>query len=476
MANVIYDWDRLGVRDVVNKQGGIGTEAGGTYQHAAGPTRYDFLLRTPSDTSSEDIHLTLASTAGTHAGVMLFASSPSSILGYTATIDRKGTDQIYLGKLTSGGAFTTLAQAAIPLTVDDRWRFTASTDGAASTLRIYRWDGGGWVEALAATDGNAPHIKGRAGLVTFSPNAPTTFGPVEIDFAYPNEVAAPPATQSYLLAGQSNMTGRGTNSQSYSHPTLTAANFRPDYTWRQLVDPWAAPGGVLDAPINDPSAAGSMVPHFAQQMLDTLRQEIGVVSATKSGTSLPEWAKGSSDFDRSTLYGAMQNRAREAGGVAAVLWWQGENDAFNQADASTHQQRLENFADDVWSDLQAPLVVARLQQCTAAPAGSIAAINAGIDAAVANHAHILPGPDLSDLVTDDGYHLLSDAKLATAGRRWAAALINWMLNQTSSNIISQLRSGAVDDVDFRGVLKPGLLKTDGTLKPSVRSASSHFAG
>ncbi|MGF7148410.1 hypothetical protein FHS96_002038 [Sphingomonas zeicaulis] len=141
-------------------------------------------------------------------------------------------------------------------------------------------------------------------------------------------VAATDGPDIYLLAGQSNMSGRGSMAE------LTETERRPDPAirlygndgrHRVAADPVDDATGQVD-PISADRAAG-IGPglFFARTMRQANGRPILLIPCAKGGSSIKQWIPGGG---RDTLYGSCLARIREVGGkLRGVLWYQGETDA-----------------------------------------------------------------------------------------------------------------------------------------------------
>ncbi len=226
----------------------------------------------------------------------------------------------------------------------------------------------------------------------------------------------------FVIAGQSNASGRGTRYQKYSHPTLMAGMLGNNYAWRELADPVDLASGTIDAVSNDSTAAkGSYWPLLATMVMQDQDVPVAFIPTAKGGSTIEQWQP-SDKYNRDTLYGAMLNRALWAGGVRAVLWHQGENDALARTASELYAQQLSVLAGAIWDDLHVPLIPAQLQAISVSSPQTTWEINQGILLAQRQNTHVLAGPDLSDIITDDPAHLMTDAKLQEAARRWWEAL------------------------------------------------------
>lgn len=225
----------------------------------------------------------------------------------------------------------------------------------------------------------------------------------------------------FIVAGQSNASGRGTNNQTYSHASLLASRFHNNYTWGDLVDPTDSNSGQPDSVSQDGDAAGSVWPLVATLLMADQSVPVAFVPCAKGGTSITEWQPGANHVDRATLYGSMNYRAFLTG-AKAVLWWQGETDGVDGMSQATYNSNLDSLANAIQADRGIKLVVAKLQDCTGIADANENAIRAAVADAWADNDNVVAGPDLSGLTSDDAYHIMTDVNLSAAADLWWAAI------------------------------------------------------
>ncbi|XVF64124.1 hypothetical protein PTKIN_Ptkin09bG0142200 [Pterospermum kingtungense] len=165
-----------------------------------------------------------------------------------------------------------------------------------------------------------------------------------------------PAQDIFILAGQSNMAGRGgfvdgkwdENVPPECQPNLSILRFTANLTWEEARDPLHADIDVGRACGVGPGMA------FANGIL-THGSGIGVVGLVPcavGGTAISKWAKGS------RLYGQLVTRAKESvkdgGAIRAILWYQGESDTGTKTDAEAYKAKLEKLIQNLRSDLNLP--------------------------------------------------------------------------------------------------------------------------
>ncbi|KAE8813039.1 hypothetical protein D1007_09802 [Hordeum vulgare] len=185
----------------------------------------------------------------------------------------------------------------------------------------------------------------------------------------------------FILAGQSNMGGRGgaTSGNRWDGvvppecaPSPRTLRLSPSLRWEEAREPLHA--GV-DA--GNVVGVGPGMP-FAHALLRSPAcprgAVVGLVPCAQGGTPIANWSRGSELYDR------MVTRARVAGAgtgtgkkIAALLWFQGEADTLRREDALAYAGRMEAFVRDVRRDLALPnlLVIQVCPSVMATPATSM---------------------------------------------------------------------------------------------------------
>ncbi|KAJ3678465.1 hypothetical protein LUZ60_002268 [Juncus effusus] len=163
----------------------------------------------------------------------------------------------------------------------------------------------------------------------------------------------------FILAGQSNMAGRGGVRENHwdhfvppeSQPNQAIQRLSRAECWEEAREPldW-------DIDVNKTCGVGPGMA-FANSISNSAKQAgwgvIGLVPCAVGGTSILQWTRGT------ILYNQMisrANRALTAGGgtIGAVLWYQGESDTVKKEDAELYFTRFERFISDVRMDLNLP--------------------------------------------------------------------------------------------------------------------------
>ncbi|CAI9786449.1 unnamed protein product [Fraxinus pennsylvanica] len=161
-----------------------------------------------------------------------------------------------------------------------------------------------------------------------------------------------------ILAGQSNMSGRGGVINNKwdgfvpleCHRNSSILRLSAGLTWEEAEEPLHRDIDVVRTCGVGPGMA------FANSVLakDPSLGVIGLVPCAIGGTNISEWRRGS------VLYNKLIQRANAAlqggGIIRALLWYQGESDTVIHKDAELYKGRLDRFFDDLRSDLMSPIL------------------------------------------------------------------------------------------------------------------------
>ncbi|KAK8347519.1 hypothetical protein V6Z11_A06G023500 [Gossypium hirsutum] len=162
----------------------------------------------------------------------------------------------------------------------------------------------------------------------------------------------------FILAGQSNMAGRGGvnhgkwdgNIPPECKPKRSILRFTANLDWEVAREPLH-----VDIDIGKVCGVGPGMA-FANEIIRSHRSRtgiIGLVPCAVGGTSINKWGKGS------RLYDQLVKRANEAlkdggGTIRAILWFQGESDTVNKDDAETYKGKMVMLIEDLCLDLNLP--------------------------------------------------------------------------------------------------------------------------
>ncbi|KAL4583497.1 hypothetical protein LXL04_008071 [Taraxacum kok-saghyz] len=164
----------------------------------------------------------------------------------------------------------------------------------------------------------------------------------------------------FILAGQSNMAGRGgVIDRNWDGIIPTEIQASPgkilrlggDLSWEDAAEPLHA-----DIDINKTCGVGPGMA-FAHALLrgDPRRfPVVGLVPCAIGGSGIDEWSRGGRHYQRLVRRAAV---AVEGGGeIKAVLWFQGERDTINITDAESYKGKLQKLYIDLRTDLKSPVL------------------------------------------------------------------------------------------------------------------------
>jgi hypothetical protein len=229
----------------------------------------------------------------------------------------------------------------------------------------------------------------------------------------------------FVVAGQSNASGRGWQQSRYSAPLLRAGLFGNDDRWKDLRDPVDSPAGQVDKVSLDVHAAGSVWPLVATRLVAADPVPVAFVPCARGTTSIFSWLRDARrSYSRASLYGSMMRRIRAVGGtVRAVLFWQGEADARTGLPREDYEGALSLLAAQVEQDCGAPLVAAQIGDFDMRyEAESVNRIRLA-QQDVWTQGEVVPGPVLYDVDLRGRVHFTLPSELEEAARRWAAAIL-----------------------------------------------------
>lgn len=153
-----------------------------------------------------------------------------------------------------------------------------------------------------------------------------------------------PKTLLFILAGQSNMSGRGELKQlppGFPAHRERIKNFSNADVWTEAKEPLDDPQGQKDACSLDLTPGVGPGLAFAQRLSELLPAvHVGLIPCARGAVTLDQWAPNPRP---GTLYGSSLRRARLAGQkgrLAGVLFYQGESDAGSLEAAQSWPRRF----------------------------------------------------------------------------------------------------------------------------------------
>ncbi len=157
----------------------------------------------------------------------------------------------------------------------------------------------------------------------------------------------------FLLAGQSNMAGRGDVEAQDREPVDGVFALSAEDKWVPAVDP---------IHFDKPKIAGAgLARSFARTLLKARPgSQIGLIPAAFGGSQLEEWEPGAKHYKEAVR---RVGAARGAGSLRGILWHQGESDSNDETRAASYLERFSRMAAAFRRDLESPallLVVGQL--------------------------------------------------------------------------------------------------------------------
>lgn len=158
----------------------------------------------------------------------------------------------------------------------------------------------------------------------------------------------------FVLAGQSNMSGRGELPSSPLH-FAGIWNYTNAGRWEPATDPLDGSAGQVDVVSADLEAGLGPGLTFAKKMQELRpRIKIGLVQCSRGATTIDAW---NIQGGRDTLYGSCIARIHEAarnGRIVGLLWWQGESDAYSKKAAQAWGGHFRKLIAAFRHDLESP--------------------------------------------------------------------------------------------------------------------------
>lgn len=225
--------------------------------------------------------------------------------------------------------------------------------------------------------------------------------------------AAEPTVQIFLLAGQSNMVGRGEPISAGTGPVDANLLVYRDGGWQVAGDPLG--------PDNDQERGVGPGMTFGLGALshEPPGTKVGLIMCARGGTSIDAWRR------TSGLFTNCQKMAKAAGGtVAGIVFLQGEFEANSAQRAAHWQQKFETVEQDFQNAFgPVPFVLGQIGNITR-PYAQV--VRDGQTAAASELPPVSLVPSLDLPLQPDGVHFTADAA-KTLGSRYADAW--WSLFQ-----------------------------------------------
>ena len=138
---------------------------------------------------------------------------------------------------------------------------------------------------------------------------------------------------SFLMAGQSNMAGRGEldGVSPIENPLCYMLRMGRWQTMREPINPDRAICGI-----ECPSGV-SLAASFADAYANAYHRAVGLIPCADGGTRIAQWKQGEILFDHAVMMSALAKRTSTVGGI---LWHQGESDCMGGFDSEAYRANL----------------------------------------------------------------------------------------------------------------------------------------
>ena len=214
----------------------------------------------------------------------------------------------------------------------------------------------------------------------------------------------------YVTAGQSNAANNGSTRIIPTDPRISATDM---VSWRFASDPQPyAQGG-----------SGSPWPAMADALVDLYDVPVGMLSVGYTSTTVAQWQPGGTYYPR--LRDAVQYLGPK--GFKAVLWHQGESDAYGPTSFAAYVERLQDVIAQSRIDagFDVPWGIAIASYGPGLAQSRVDTIANAQLAVIANDPLVFLGANTNELVgayrASDGIHM-SELGLREHGLRWAQAI------------------------------------------------------
>ncbi len=230
-----------------------------------------------------------------------------------------------------------------------RWDLTGTFTGS--------WQAGGntsySIHFAEAGQASGPYLR----IVYRSP-ATATMTPT----ATPTAVVA---DYSFIIAGQSNASGRGQLDENREAPHSQVFLFGNNYVFQTAYEPTDDPAGQVDTVSLDSTVGHSFGLRAGKELALAGYGTILLIPCAKGASSLVNWYPGSDPRDRNTLFGSCNYRrllATAGRPLTAVWWYQGESENLSDSQrlnySTNHTHLVHEFRRILGANL--PFVYAQL--------------------------------------------------------------------------------------------------------------------
>ena len=368
------------------------------------------------------------STTGTLTGSGLATPACVSADGVstTATLAASCVSAASITQAAGASTAATLAAGSITLTVPTRYQMhqrdgsnvasitiTGAYTGSPTAIEA-RFNGGAWSTIVASPAGGT--ISGTLSGCAVGQ------GTLEVRFTNATginqSVLDVGVGDIYIVAGQSNHSGRAATAVQPANAVFKAIELKNDNTWGLLTENTSNSGAFDDTTGGYAARAGQsgLVAGSYFGKLSSLLEAHGVPTAfvpcALGSTSLSAWQPYADHHATTTLYGIMLTRAELAGGHKAMLFWQGESDATSNTAQATYESGLNDFINHWYTDTGKQTIICKL--CASGNVAWYSTIRAAQQAVIDANSHVAGGIDMDVWATGNIHYSTSGDITAVA--------------------------------------------------------------
>lgn len=193
-----------------------------------------------------------------------------------------------------------------------------------------------------------------------------------------DEVAVRLGNLVFLVAGQSNASGRGAPVAGWPEAaSVFVRSLANDYRWKAAAEPLDVATGQVDGVSGDVNAAYSFGTRLGNLLWGATGFPTYLIPSALGGTRVEDWLPTANPRDRGTLFGSANFRAwvsaalvanpiptqpfpAEGGPVSAVVWYQGESDASTSTRRGAFVATTNEVMDAFDAELGVPVIYVQL--------------------------------------------------------------------------------------------------------------------
>ena len=163
---------------------------------------------------------------------------------------------------------------------------------------------------------------------------------------------------SFLMIGQSNMSGRGEISEVEPINNFRCYMLR-NGRFLKMQEPVNPDRGIFEGQFRSGIA---LAPSFANEFANAYKERVGLIPCADGGTSIDEWQPGEILYDHAVF---MTRLAMRSSTFSGFLWHQGENDCKSMESTVNYKEKLINLINSIRRDLNAenlPFIMGELSE------------------------------------------------------------------------------------------------------------------